>query len=285
MRRFPLALLGSALLASCVVFAAAEARAQDGPAVPPPMDPNAPGAPGAPGSPAAPGAPGSPAVGQEAAQLEELNKAEREDSGRHFELFWIDGNVGGSYIDMRQFSSETLGVEKASSVGPAFSLGAGLRFVVFVVGARARYNALSAFNMWQINGELGLKFPIRSFDFLIGGHGGYSFVGRLGDASVAANTNTPTDADAVKVRGFNAGLDVALDYYVSPTFSIGVGGMADALFLNRPPAPLPDLSALPPAERAAAEASIQNDPLYQKSGASIGMQLGVGLRLGLHFGL
>ena len=44
--------------------------------------------------------------------------------------------------------------------GPAFSAGAGVRFVILVLGARLRYNALSTFNMWQINGEVGLKKDI-----------------------------------------------------------------------------------------------------------------------------
>jgi hypothetical protein len=267
MRRF---LLSSAIALATLVLASADARAQDTPAPPPPMDPNAPGSPAA------------PTTTQEAAQKEELDRAEREDSGRKFELLWLDGSIGGSYIDMRQISASSFAVEKSSAGGPAFSLGAGLRFVVLVVGVRARYNALSSFNMWQLNGELGLKFPIKSFDLLIGGHGGYSFVGRLGDAALATNTSTPTNADAVKIRGVNAGLDLALDYYVSPTFSIGVGGVADVLFLSRPPADLPaGFSQLPQAQQD----QIKNDPLYQATGSSIGLELAGGLRLGLHFGL
>jgi hypothetical protein len=271
MRRFVIA---STIALGTLLFASSDARAQqDVPAAPPPLDPNAPGA---------PGSPDSPGTAQEAAQKEELDNAERQDSGRKFELFWLDGSLGGSYIDMRQISQTSLQVEKASSLGPAFSLGAGVRFVILVLGARARYNALSAFNMWQLDGEVGLKFPIKSFDFLIGGHGGYSFVGKLGDASVATNTSTPTNADAVKIRGFNAGLDLALDYFTSPLFSIGVGGTADLLFLNRPPADLPPQFATLPADQ---QAAIKSDPLYQASGSSIGLELGVGLRLGLHFGL
>lgn len=263
-------LVVSSALALSAVLSLASARAQETPAPPPPMDPSQ------------PAAPSTPAASQEAAQKEELDRAEREDSGRGFELFWVDGTLGGSYIDMRQFSQSSLQVENASSAGPAFSLGAGVRFVVLVLGARARYNALSAFNMWQINGEVGLKFPIKSFDLLIGGHGGYSFVGRLGDASVATNTSTPASTDAVKIRGFNAGLDFALDYFASSLFSVGVGATADFLFLNRPPADLPSqFATLPPAQQAA----IQNDPLYKASGTSLGLELGVGLRLGLHFGL
>ena len=69
-----------------------------------------------------------------------------------------------------------------------FALGAGIRFVVLVLGVRAKYNALSAFNMWQINGELGFKIPIGNVDILFGVHGGYSFVGSLGDGTVAAGS-------------------------------------------------------------------------------------------------
>ncbi|MCA9590254.1 MAG: hypothetical protein KC657_33350, partial [Myxococcales bacterium] len=188
----------------------------------------------------------------------------------------------GSYIDMRQFSAETFQVEKANAGGPMFGLGAGIRLVILTLGARLNHHALSSFNMWQINGEIGLKFPISSVDLFFGLHGGYSFVGRLGDASLATNSSTPAATDQVSIRGFNAGLDFAVDYYVSPVFSVGVGAFGDFLFLKRPPVPLPAGSEnLPPDQLAA----LQNDPLYQQSGTSAGMGLGGNLRLGLHFGL
>jgi hypothetical protein len=234
--------------------------------------------PAAPGSPSAPGAPALEQA-QQGETTKKLDEAERKDSGRNFELFWLDGSIGGSYINMAQFSSESLQIEKADAAGPAFSLGAGVRFVILVLGARLRHNALSTFNMWQINAEAGLKIPTSSFDILFGLHGGYSFVGRLGDAGLATNTNTPASADAVSIRGFNGGVDVAFDYYVSPLFSVGAGILGDFLFLNRPPVEKP--ANLTPDQKAA----IDNDPVYQKSGTSAGLQLAGGLRLGLHFGL
>lgn len=253
------------------LFVVSPAFAQ-GIAPPPPIDPNQQGSPTGPGTEGA----------QQQEITQKLDEAEREDSKRKFELIWLDAHLGGSYIDMRQLSDSDLRIEKASSVGPAFSLGAGVRFVVLTLGARARYNALAAFNMWQLNGEVGLKLPISSVDLLFGLHGGYSFVGSLGEASVATRTNTPADTDSVKIRGFNAGLDLAVDYYVSPTFSVGVGGIADFLFLNRPPAAKPaGFDQLTPDQQAA----FNNDPLYQKSGTSAGFQAGLFLRLGLHFGL
>jgi hypothetical protein len=260
------------LAASSVVLAsllAASPSLAQGIAPPPPIDPSQPGAP--------------TGTNQEQQQQQQttqtLDEAEREDSKRKFELIWLDAHLGGSYINMAQLSDSDLRVEKASSVGPAFSLGAGVRFVVLTLGARARYNALAAFNMWQLNGEVGLKLPISSVDLLFGLHGGYSFVGSLGEAGAATNGATPDASDSVKIRGFNAGLDVAVDYYVSPTFSVGVGGIADFLFLNRPPVDKP--AGLTPDQQKAIDA----DPLYQKSGTSAGFQAGLFLRLGLHFGL
>ncbi len=250
---------------------------------PPPMgtppSPTLPNDPNSPGSVAGPGAyPAYP--GAEQATVAKLDEAEREDSGRKFELFWFDAQLGASYIDMRQFSSETLAIEKASAGGPMFALGAGVRFVLLTLGVRARYNALSSFNMWQINGEIGFKIPIRNVDLLFGLHGGYSFVGSLGEGATATNSgNTQANSDAVKVRGFNAGLDLAVDYYVTPTVSVGGGFVGDFLLLNRPPVGVP--AGLTPDQQAAVAA----DPLYQRSGTSAGLQLGGALRLGFHFGL
>jgi hypothetical protein len=276
MRRLQAPLSLSFLTAAALLASASPAHAQDV-APPPPIAPPPPMDPGAPGSPTGdPNAPAAPEAGTTA----KLDEAEQKDSGRSFELFWIDGYIGGSYIDMRQFSSDKLQLEKASAAGPMFSLGTGIRLVVVVLGVRAKYNALSAFNMWQLNGEVGFKIPISQVDILFGVHGGYSFVGSLSDGTVSAGSSaTPTNTDAVKVRGFNAGLDLAFDYYVSPTFSVGAGAFVDGLFLNRPPVALP--AGLTPDQQAAVAA----DPLYQQSGTSAGLQLGGALRLGLHFGL
>lgn len=268
MRRAHRHLLAAFVALPLPLFAAGPAFAQEM-APPPPMNPPPSSGPGAPTT-------GDPSAAQ---QNQSLDQAEQKDSGRNFELFWIDGQINGAYINMRQFSSETFAIEQATAGGPAFALGAGLRLVIFVAGARLRYNALSSFNMWQINGEAGLKIPISSVDILFGLHGGYSFVGRLGDAGQATNTSTPLANDAVSIRGFNAGLEVAVDYYVSPLFSVGGGIIGDFLFLNRPAV------AKPTGLSAADQAAVDANPLYQKSGTSAGLQLAGGLRLGLHFGL
>ena len=272
MRRFLFACVSglAALVLATGPAAAQELTPPPAIAPPPPMDPNAPGAPGGPTTMTTP----------EAATTAKLNEAESADSGRNFEIFWVDAHIGASYIDMRQFSSDKLAIEKSHSGGPMFSLGAGIRYVLLVAGVRAKYNVLSAFNMWQVNGEIGLKIPIDSIDLLIGAHGGYSFVGSLGDGTVASSdaSATPTNNDAVKIRGFNAGLDLGVDYYITKNFSVGAGVFGDFLYLKRPPVSKPDGLT---AEQSAA---LDTNDLYQKSGTSAGMQLGGALRIGGHFG-
>lgn len=232
---------------------------QPGLAPPPPMDPSL-----------QPPPPGGDST------VDQLQKAEKEDSGRKFELVWVNADVGGSYINMQQFDEKSLGLTRSKAGGPMFGLSAGVRLVLLTLGARVRYNLLSAFSMWQINGEVGLKVPISSFDFLVGVHGGWSFLGSLGDASLSTSTDrAPGD---VSVRGFNGGLDAGFDYYVAHFFSLGVGATGDVLFLSRPPASIP--SDTPPDVRQ----RIESDPIYKSSGSSVGFGFAGMARLGLHFG-
>lgn len=257
---------GLCLLVLSVPFFPAVARAQDLQA-PPPLTPQQ-------TSPTT-----TMQTTQTTATTQQLNESERKDSGRNFELVWIDGQVNGSYINMSSFSSKSFAIEKTSSAGPAFSVGAGIRLLLLVLGARIRYNALSSFNLWQANAEVGVKVPIRAIDFLLNVHGGYAWVGSLGDANRATDTSTPTSNDAVSIRGFNAGLETGLDYYVTPLFSVGLGAMADFLYLNRP------AIDKPAGLTAAQQQAVDNDPLYKRSGSTAGIQIGGGLRLGVHFGL
>lgn len=235
-------------------------------------------------APPPPMSPTSPTTGDPLATdtHRQLDAAEQKDSGRHFELVWADVSAGASYVDMQQLSGSDFALSRSRAGGPAFSVGAGVRLVLFVLGARLRYNPLSAFDLWQVNAEAGIKLPVSSFDILFGVHGGYSFAGRLDDAGIVSPIATPASADSLSVRGANAGLDVAVDYYVTPLFSVGAGILGDVLFLGRSQADKPaGMASLPAADQAA----VNGSPLYSKSGSGVGLQLAGGLRLGLHFGL
>jgi hypothetical protein len=242
----------------------APALAQDL-APPPPMGPNGPGQPGQ--QQQAP--PGS--------TEEQLQQAEKEDSGRNFELVYVVADAGGSYISMDSFSSTKLALQKTNNAGAMFGLGAGVRLLIFTLGARARYH--SAFNLWQLNGEFGLHLPAGKFDPYFALHGGYAFTGDLD----AQTVSSPTSAT---VHGFNGGASLGIDYYLSSLFSLGLDGTADFLFLQRPPAPLPaTINGVPTSQIPQAQLDqLKSEPIYQNSGSSVGFGGSLSLHMGFHFG-
>lgn len=248
-----------------------------------PMQPSQPAPGGQPGQPGMTGVnppPGQTVTTPPTAMSSQLDAAEREDNGRGFELFYLRGEAGFSHMNLASFSAEKLALENTSSSGGMFGVGAGLRFVLLTLGARLRSHQLSAFSLWQLNATLGLAIPISSLDFSITAHGGYSFVGRLGSSSLGSVTsNVPDASSGVSVTGFNAGAGAALDYYITPLFSLGGGVTGEALFLTRPPAEIP--ADVPPEVRA----SLEQSELYQNSGKSVGFGFTAALRAGLHFGL
>jgi hypothetical protein len=265
--------LGGAGLAAALAVAP-PAVAQDL-APPPPIDPTSPGAPTGPGS-----APGGKPVNEDGkSTAEQLDESEKKDTGRNFELFYVNGDVGLSYINLSSFNASNLALEKTDSLGPSFSLGAGVRLLLFQLGVRARLNQLSMFSLWQLNAEAAFHFAGQSrFDPYLGFHAGYSFVGTLDSSAVSAAGGADPSRD-VSVHGFNGGLDLGGDYYFSSLFSLGLALQLEGLFLHRPPV------ALPAGVSDAVKAQLQAQPLYQSSGDAAGFGGMVGVRLGLHLGL
>lgn len=276
--------------------AAAAQGAEPGPAVAPAPPVDAPGAPAAPPTSAPPGgapAPGAPAAPPPSGLPSELAptatrpgepakdpKGEGEGS-RLTEIFWVNGEIGPSYVNMRQFSAENLAIENASGGGFMAGVGAGFRIVIVSLGFKLRWHKLSPFNLVQANGEVLFKLPISAVDVLIGAHGGYSGVGSLGDL-FGSQGSAPAPAsqalaDSVSVRGWNAGLDVGFDYFLNNYVSLGLGLSGDFLSLQRPKS---DISALP----EEIQAQVKDSPYYQYDGKSLGFGVAGGLRLGLHLG-
>ncbi len=252
------------------VTVAASAQAQ-GLAPPPPIDPSSPGAPNRPSGP----------VNEDGkSTTQQLDESEKKDSGRNFELFYLNGDVGLSYISLDSFSQTNLALQKTNSLGPAFSVGAGLRLLILSAGVRMKLNQLSAFSLWQLNAEVAFHFTESKFDPYIGLHGGYSFVGALSGSSVdPGNAGATNPSSDVSVRGFNGGMDLGFDYYLSSIFSIGVNAEGEALFLKRPPVPIPAGTPQDVADK------IKSQPLYANSGSSAGFGAAGFLRIGLHLGL
>jgi hypothetical protein len=202
---------------------------------------------------------------------------ESQDSGLGLEWVYLNADAGFAYTNMQSFSATNLAIEKASSAGGAFGVGAGVRLLFFTLGARARDLQLSAFNLWELDAEAAFHIRIWRIDPYLGLRGGYTFVGGLGSGSVSVATGG--SSSDVSVHGVNVGPMFGIDVYVSSLVSIGADANAEFLFLKRPPAPLPagvttaDLAMLPP----------QQQQLYQLSGSSAGFGVVGTAHLGLHF--
>jgi hypothetical protein len=229
----------------------------------------------APGTPGYPGAPAGPSSNAAAGPSNASDEAE--DSGLGLEWVWLNADVGAAYVNMESFSSSSLALQKSSSAGPMFGVGAGVRLLFFTVGARVSDLLLSAFNLWEVSGEAAFHLRVWRIDPYFGARGGYAFVGSLSSDSVqVVSGGTPS---AVSVHGFDIGPMVGIDVYLTKTVSLGGDFDMQFLFIQRPPVPLPQLPpGTPPPTLTPAQQA-----LYTESGSSVGLGVTGTVHLGIHF--
>jgi len=242
------AAFAAAPLAVSLCFVASQASAQD---LPPPSTDTSPT--GTPGTTAPTTSPPPP-------EGAKLANEEKKDSKRGLEWFYLNADAGFSYINMSSLSASTLSVQNTASEGPTFGVGAGIRLFILTLGVRANLNALSTFNLWQMDAELGIHIPIGHFDPYFGLHGGYCFVGSLSDG-LSGSPN-------ISINGGDAGLQLGLDYYFNHFVSLGIDVSGNLLFLT-------GTSTVP----AAVASQV---PLASQSGDSVGFGIAPSLHLGLH---
>jgi hypothetical protein len=251
----------AAAVGAGLLCAAQPAFAQDLQPPPPMSAPSTPSTPYSP-TPYSPGATSGPVYGNA--------NDEPKDSGLGLEWVWINADIGVDYTSMDSLSSSNLGIQKASSFGPAVGVGAGVRLLFFTLGARVRDLQLSDFSLWEVNGEAAFHIRIDHVDPYFGVRGGYAFVGTLSSDAVASG------ASDFSVHGFNAGLMFGFDYYFNHLFSVGLDGNPEFLFLQRPP-----IVSLTPAQQMFLNA--QQLAAYQQSGSSVGFGFAGTAHFGVHF--
>jgi hypothetical protein len=259
--------LPSTLAALGLCLLAAPARAQEG--EPPPAPP--------PGSPASPAAQGAPPAGGPSNTTDES-----QDSGLGLEWVYINADVGYTYVDFASMSSTSLGLAETAGSGLTWGAGAGVRLFVLSAGARVRNTLLSnPGSLWTLDLEAALHMRIWHIDPYFGVRGGYAWVGSF--STNAVNAAVGTAQPNVDIHGFDVSPMLGMDLYFTSLISVGVEGTGQFLFLTRPKVALPDLSQLPPAQRAMVQMQIDSNPLYQASGSSVGFGGGVTAHLGIHF--
>lgn len=226
---------------------------------PPPAVETAPAPGTAPAPNTQPGAPTS------AATEAELDRADREDSGRGLEFVWLNAEAGVMHVGLDTFHQRNLLDPvnvKTNETGFVTGAGAGLRLVFITVVARFRYALMPDYNLWSLGLEGGIHAPFGNLEPYGAVDVGYVALGGFRDNLGAS------------INGFDARLGGGLDYFLAPMFSIGVNLSAELLLLHRSESatftPVGVCPTGPPVD-------------YCRSGSSIGGALSATAVAGLHF--
>jgi hypothetical protein len=179
------------------------------------------------------------------------------------------------------FDTVSVGFLPSGGVGPTASVGAGVRLLVFTLGARGRVasfednsptQTVGSWQMWTLDAELGLRAPL----------------GRLEPHAALAAGTTSFGGFRAAVQGLSAGLDVhgvdarldgGVDYWVSPAVSLGVDLSAGLLAVSRPGVSVRDLAT-------PKEIGTINDAkarVLEASGSSVGSVIAATGDVGVHF--
>jgi hypothetical protein len=206
---------------------------------------------------------------------QELAKADKEDSGRGLEFFYINAEVGGEYLGLQTFKANNLvdsGTVKTSQTGLLYGAGLGVRLVFITLGARFRLGQFTEWDIWTLNAELGIHIPLGAVEpyFTLGG--GYASMG----AFDGGNLGGSLQSEDVDIKGYNVRGGFGIDIYVSDVFSIGANLTGEMLVLTRPGVDPSKLQATGTGQEAAAE-------VYKADGSSIGAGVSLTGVAGLHF--
>src|SRR6478752_7237334 len=190
----------------------------------------------------------------------ELDRADKEDSGRGLEFAWLNAEIGPQYVGLQALKADNLvdgTLVESKGMGMMYGAGLGARLLAFTLGARFRFGNFSDWQLWTLGAEAGMHIPLGRLEpyFTLGA--GYASLGGFKPDAV-----TPYKPSA---HGFDVRASAGLDYYLSNTFSVGANLSGDLLFLSRS------------ASGAGANA------FYAQDGSGIGAGGTLSLVLGLHF--
>jgi hypothetical protein len=202
----------------------------------------------------------------------ELDRADKEDSGRGLEFAWLNVEAGPQYLGLQALKADNLvdgTLVDSKGVGMNYGAGLGVRLLAFTLGARFRFGNFSDWQLWTLGAEGGMHIPLGRIEpyFTLGA--GYASLGGFKPDALGAAYKP--SAHGLDLRG-----SVGLDVYLSNTFSIGGNLSGDLLFLSRSASDV--ASATPGAGTPQQDAGA----VYAKDGSGIGAGGTLSLVLGLH---
>ncbi|HEX4338665.1 MAG TPA: hypothetical protein VH062_22320 [Polyangiaceae bacterium] len=206
-----------------------------------------------------------------------LDEAKTKDSGRGLEWVWLNAEFGFEHLGLQTFSANKLvdaNVVGTTQTGLMYGVGAGVRLVFITLGARFRIATLSAFDIWTLNGEAGLRIPLGKLEPHLSLGGGFASIGAFSASDLGG-----VERDHVAITGYDLRAGGGLDYYVTPIFSVGASVTFEVLGLTRPGVGLQDLKNV----ATSGSQGTTEAELYKASGSSVGSAFTGALVLGLHF--
>jgi len=184
-----------------------------------------------------------------AAEPEKVEKRTEIDPKK--KLLWLDVEGGVQSASLNTFTTDwrafSVGFIPRSGTGPAAGAAIGLRLVFLTLGVRGRVatfqnddasQAVRGWTMSSINGELGLRVPLRRLEPFLTLGAGYTTFGGFGTAIRGLE-------NGMNVNGVNARAGLGFDYFLSRHVSLGALGTAELLALTRPGVPVRTVAALP----------------------------------------
>jgi hypothetical protein len=227
--------------------------------------------------------PSGSSTDQESASTEQkLDDADKKDSGRGLEWFYLNAEAGFEHLGLQTFKTGHLvdaNIVGTTQTGGLVGVGLGLRLVFITIGPRFRVGLFSDYQVWTLDAEIGLRIPLGSVEPYLTLSGGYASLG----AFSAQNIGGPAAGD-VSITGYDIRAGGGLDIYVTPVFSIGASLTGEVLGLTRPGVSVSKLGSgnmgtVNPQGNATATAN----NIYALDGSSVGFGITGTAVLGLHF--
>ncbi|MBN1612619.1 MAG: hypothetical protein JW940_38670 [Polyangiaceae bacterium] len=212
---------------------------------------------------------------------QELAAADREDSGRGLEFFWLNVEGGAEQVGLQTFTANHLvdaEFVETTHLGPLFGAGLGLRLMFLTIGPRFRLANFSSFALWTLDGEVGFHVPIGVVEPYVTLSGGYAALGSLDSANGVSGLNM----GEVTISGWNVRGGVGLDLYLAPAVSIGANLTGEALILTRPGVTPQKLQSASSASTPSGAQQTAAD-IYAADGSSVGAGATLTGVIGLHF--
>jgi hypothetical protein len=202
--------------------------------------------------------------------------------GPQSQLVWFDAQAGVEMVQMQTFVADfykfSAGLLPARGVGPDVNVGAGIRLGFVTLGLRGEVASfedratVGSWQIWTLNGELGVRVPLDRVEPHIELAAGYASVGGFGTAIRGLS-------DGLDVHGADFRMGLGVDYWVAHQVSVGLAAAGEALAVARPGVSLRDLAT-------AKQIGTLNDAearVLEANGSSVGFGLSLTGALAAHF--